>query len=177
MTEKDLLLKIRNKDKAAFDNLFRLYYKPLCVFCYNMLRDKTIAEEIVQEFFISLWESAPMVTDSVKSYFYKSIYNRTLNHIEKAKTRLKNEEKYSSELESDADSDLEEGILQNQINKAVDELPEKCKEIFVMCKYNEMSYAQVSELLAISPKTVENQMGIALKKLRERLSPYFGRKK
>ena len=90
MNEKELIDKVRLKDKSAFDTLFRLYYKPLCVFSYNMLRDKTLAEEIVQEFFIAIWEQPPLISDSVKPYFYKSIYNRTLNHIEKAKIRFKN---------------------------------------------------------------------------------------
>jgi RNA polymerase sigma-70 factor (ECF subfamily) len=142
-----------------------------------MLRDKMLAEEIVQEFFISIWEQPPLITDTVKSYFYKSIYNRTLNHIEKAKTRNKNEGKYASQTEQESESGIDDGELQKQINKAIDDLPEKCKEIFILCKYNEMSYAEVSEMLAISPKTVENQMGIALKKLRERLLPFLGRKK
>ena len=62
--------------------------------------------------------------------------------------------------------------LKQHLQNAINELPEKCKEIFVMCKYNEMSYSQVSELLNISPKTVENQMGIALKKIREYILPF-----
>jgi len=138
-----------------------------------MLRDKCLAEEIVQEFFIAIWEQPPLVSESVKSYFYKSIYNRTLNHIEKAKTRLKNEEKYAIENEQESELEDDDLELQSRIQNAVQELPEKCKEIFVMCKYNEMSYSQVSGLLSISPKTVENQMGIALKKLRERLLPFI----
>jgi RNA polymerase sigma-70 factor, ECF subfamily len=142
-----------------------------------MLRDRTLAEEIVQEFFIAIWEQPPLVSDSVKSYFYKSIYNRALNHIEKAKTRLRNEENYSIENERELELEDNDLDLQNRIHTAVQELPEKCKEIFVLCKYNELSYSQVSEMLSISPKTVENQMGIALKKLREILLPFLGRKK
>jgi RNA polymerase sigma-70 factor (ECF subfamily) len=164
------------KDKRAFDALFRNYYKALCVFSYNMVRNKVLAEEIVQEFFISLWENPPLVTDSVRSYFFKAIYNRTLNHIAKANTRQKNEENYSLQFDSETEEVPDDIELQANINKAVDALPDKCKEIFIMCKYNDMSYSQVSEMLHISPKTVENQMGIALKKLRERLKPFFKKK-
>jgi len=175
--DNELFIKMRLKDKPAFDALFRQYYKPLCVFCYNILRDRSLAEEVVQEFFISIWEQPPLISDSVKSYFYKSIYNRSLNYIEKAKTRIRNEEQYSVQLEQDSESEnSEDKDLQKQITNAVEQLPEKCKEIFMLCKYNEMTYAQVSELLSVSPKTVENQMGIALKKLRERLLPFFCRK-
>jgi len=173
MSETELLNSVRLLDKKAFDTLFRMYYKQLCTFSYNMLRDKTLAEEIVQEFFIAIWEQPPLVADSVKSYFYKAIYNRTLNHIEKAKTRLKNEERFSIENEQKCELEDDDLELQNRIQNAIQELPEKCKEIFVLCKYNEMSYSQVSEMLSISPKTVENQMGIALKKLRERLLPFI----
>jgi RNA polymerase sigma-70 factor (ECF subfamily) len=140
-----------------------------------MIRDKEQAEEIVQEFFITLWENPPLVTDSVRSYFYKAIYNRTLNYISKANTRLKNEDLYS-QIDQQTEEETDDKELQNFISKAVDTLPEKCKEIFIMCKYNDMSYSQVSEMLHISPKTVENQMGIALKKLRELLKPLFGKK-
>ena len=173
--DKELLHAIQQKDKRAFDALFREYYRLLCLFSYNMIRDKEQAEEIVQEFFITLWENPPLVTDSVRSYFYKAIYNRTLNYISKANTRLKNEDLYS-QIDQQTEEETDDKELQNFISKAVDTLPEKCKEIFIMCKYNDMSYSQVSEMLHISPKTVENQMGIALKKLRELLKPLFGKK-
>ncbi len=176
MTDNELLLKIRAKHKPAFDQLFRQYYKPLCIFCYNIVRDKIQAEEIVQEFFITIWEQPPLVTESVKAYFYKSIYNRSLHCIEKVHTRIRNEDSYSKNqpetTEQESESQHEELELKQHLQNAINELPEKCKEIFVMCKYNEMSYSQVSELLNISPKTVENQMGIALKKIREYILPF-----
>ena len=173
-----LLKKVKDKDKVAFDELFRLYYSQLSRFSYNIVRDKSIAEEIVQEFFISLWEQTPMVTDSVKSYFFRSIYNRSLNYLEKVKTRTRNEETFATEQDQHTESEPadEEQELHKRVSQAVDELPDKCKEIFMLCKYQEMSYSEVSELLNISPKTVENQMGIALKKLRERLLPFWIKK-
>jgi RNA polymerase sigma-70 factor (ECF subfamily) len=176
LQDKERLHAMQQKDKRAFDALFRQYYRLLCLFSYNMIRDKVMAEEIVQEFFVSMWENPPLVSDSVRSYFYKSIYNRTLNHISKANTRLRNEDQYSTQIDQQSEEEAEDKELQNSISKAVDSLPEKCKEIFIMCKYNDMSYSQVSEMLNISPKTVENQMGIALKKLRELLKPLFGKK-
>lgn len=173
-----LLKKVRAKDKVAFDELFRLYYSPLCRFSNNIVHDKTIAEEIVQEFFISMWEQTPMVTDSVKSYFFRSIYNRSLNYLEKTKTRTRNEDSFATEQYqcTETESAEEEHEIHKRVSQAVDELPNKCKEIFMLCKYEEMSYSEVSELLQISPKTVENQMGIALKKLRERLLPFWIKK-
>ena len=173
-----LLKKVKAKDKVAFDELFRLYYSQLSRFSYNIVRDKSIAEEIAQEFFISLWEQTPMVTDSVKSYFFRSIYNRSLNYLEKAKTRTRNEDTFATEQDHHTESEPadEEQEMHKRVSQAVDELPDKCKEIFMLCKYEEMSYSEVSELLNISPKTVENQMGIALKKLRERLLPFWTKK-
>ena len=151
-----LLKKIKAKDKVAFDELFRLYYSQLSRFSFNIVRDKTIAEEIVQEFFIALWEQTPMVTDSVKSYLFRSIYNRSLNYLEKAKTRIRNEESFATAQEqcSETEPADEEQEMQKRVSQAVDELPDKCKEIFMLCKYEEMSYFEVSELLNISPKTV-----------------------
>ena len=177
MDETILLLKIRQKDKASFDILFRAYYKPLCLFAYKILRESDLAEEVVQEFFISIWEKTPVINGSVKSYFYKSIYNRCLNVLEKLKNRKKNEDAFSNIKEESVPENNDEYQLSPQIiDAAIQELPVKCREIFILCKYNEMTYGQVAELLNISPKTIENQMGIALKKLREKLLPYFFKK-
>lgn len=174
MTDLDLFDKIKRRDRTAFDTLFRRYYTPLCRFSYAICLFKEDAEESIQDMFVHLWEKAPTIhiDTSVKAYLYTSARNYTLNAIHKQQT----EQRYLSEYpEYTDDSEKNKAISDAEISQLIQEgvktLPTKCREIFILCKQEGLTYEELSVYLNIPEKTVDNQMGIALRKLREYLRP------
>jgi RNA polymerase sigma-70 factor, ECF subfamily len=164
--------------KKTFESLFKNHYTPLCRFAYKYTSDQEVSREIVQELFISLWQNkdALQIHSSMESYLYASVRNRCLNHL-KRQTFLKDTHKFiadSSETEYDNISDeINYKELQCAVQVGLGQLPDRCKEIFDLSRNGGFSCKEIAAKLNIAPKTVENQLGIALKKLRESLSEYF----
>lgn len=176
MNEFELFNKIKLRDRSAFDALFRMYYVPLCRFSFALCLSREDAEESVQEMFLYLWEkaSAIKIDVSVKAYLYTSTRNHTLNTMQKNRTEQNYRNAYADHIDDDeADEKLSDTQITELIGQGVKCLPAKCREIFVLCKMEGLTYEEISEYLKISEKTVENQMGIALHKLREYLRPRF----
>lgn len=174
--DNDLFVRIQRNDKEAFDLLFSKYYTPLCRFALKLNGSEAAAEEAVQEVFIYLWEQRHhlAVSKSVTSYLFQCIKNKVYEHFRKVQTRTKYEEEYVSmdpDHEEISDAQLDDYELSCLIWNAVDLLPEKCREIFQLSRDEGLTYNEIAEHLKVSPKTVENQMGIAFKKLREMLQP------
>ena len=137
-----------------------------------------MSEEIVQDIFIYLWEKKEKIKieSSVKAYLLRASKNRSLNFIRNEKTKLEihnelfDKNKTVTEM---PDSVMDTNQLREVINSAINNLPEKCREIYILGKEKNLSYKEISEELGISVKTVEAQMGKALRKLREQLRPYY----
>jgi len=135
------------------------------------MRSPDDAEDIVQEFFKKLWEqhsSLPEV-EQPASYIGRAVRNAALNRL-KQQNRIQSEEISDKHIFYDESLDPEETErVRMQIDSAVEALPESCRQIFTMNRFENKSYKQIAEALGLSPKTVENQIGIALKKLRQQL--------
>ncbi len=137
-----------------------------------------MAKEIVHEAFLKLWEKRKEVdtSKSVKSYLYTTVYNRSLNYIRDNKKFDKTEGK-TELLERSEDWDQTNHMIAAEIElkivQTLDSLPEKCKQIFVMSRYEELKYREIADKLDISVKTVETQMSKALKALRKNLAEYM----
>lgn len=164
---------ISNGDEAAFNKAFDLYYSRLCFFSDKMLRDFDLSRSVVQQVFVDLWiKREKLRIDSLQSYLYQSVRNASLDVLKHRKA----ESKYLLTLEKAESGQLtdliEEAELADRINKAIQNLPEKCREIFLLCRFEELKYAEIAKKLNISVKTVEMQISIALKKLRKELSDY-----
>jgi len=165
-------------NRKFFNQLFLDYYVNLCRFSYTYLKDNDISEEIVQEVFINLWEQRDSIdiNTSIRSFLYTSVKNRSLNHIRNQKTRIRHEDEFAREQASKVGHIInfcEQEELNHIIDKAIAELPEQCRTIFEMSRNQNLTYKEIAQHLNIMPKTVENQMGIALKKLRGKLAPYL----
>ncbi len=164
-------------DERAFEELFRSHYESLCRSANLLLNDADEAEEMVQNVFVTLWEkrSRLEITTSVKSYLYRSIRNASLNRIkhEKVKREYTTEQELLSAPAAPASHQLLQKELQVQISLVIASLPEQCRLIFKMSRFEEMKYAEIADELGISVKTVENQMGKALKILRTKLKDYL----
>jgi len=162
--------------EKAFEWLFRRYFSELCQVVYRVAHDEHLAQDLVQEVLYELWRKRDKLTISIslRAYLKRAVLNRTLNH-------LRDNRKWSSEErmpeiaveESDPVDLLRSEELQEMIDAAIDELPEKCRMVFVLSRYEELSYRDIATELGIAEKTVENQVSKALKYLRQRLLPYL----
>ena len=162
-------------DKAAFEELFRSYFTPLCSFAQKFVHDSDEAKDIVHQVFINLWNNRQEVdlNTSLKSYLFQGVQNRSLNFIRDNKKLVQFDTPQSeTELAQYLDSrdHLESSEAEQRINNALDELPEKMREIFLMNRFDGLKYREIAEKLDISIKTVETQMSRALKSLRDKLS-------
>ena len=172
-----LFAQLSKGNKAAFDTLFRKYYSQLVRFAISYTKDESTAEEIVQDTFVKIWENAPRITitSTVGGYFYQAVKNHCLNFIKHESIKKKYEKEQilkNSPEQTSPEEKINMAFFKNILSKAMKNLPVKCREIFEMAKFDGLSYDEISDYLEVSPKTVENQMGIALKKLREAMLPY-----
>jgi RNA polymerase sigma-70 factor, ECF subfamily len=165
-------------DETAFEMIFRTYYQPLCNYAYTFLQDKEEAEEIVQGTFLSVWEKRDVLTirTAVRPYLYAMVRNACLNVIKHEKIKQKHAVEeialapHSHDSVSHAVASSE---LEAKIQDAMEKLPEQCRLVFKLSRFEELKYAEIAEQLDISVKTVENHMGKALKIMREQLKDYL----
>lgn len=176
MAEQDdheLFLNVKKDDLKAYEILFRKFYSQLYRYAYSLVRDESVAEEITQEIFLYLWEKRKQIElrAALKSYLFSSVRNKAINYIKIELPRLQATVDVS-ELQGFNDPMMEvneEARMKRKIQYAIDQLPQKCKNIFVLSRYGGLTYTEIAGELEISVKTVENQMTIALKKLKELL--------
>jgi RNA polymerase sigma-70 factor, ECF subfamily len=178
--EEGVINGLKEGNKKLFSLLFKTYYSPLCAYAATIIKDHKVAEEIVQESFIKIWENREQITIeiSLKSYLYKCIHNHCLNTIKHINANQKRTDVLIKELTYHAEivnqnfneSQLEQ-IVCNEMEvffeKAIDALPDQCKEIFCLSRYDQHTYDEIAEKLSISVNTVKTQMSRALEKLRE----------
>ncbi len=164
-------------DKDAFRHFFDAHYRDLCNFVNTYVRDTSLSEEIVQDIFVYFWEnkSKLQLTHSAKSYLYSASKFKSLNVLrdQKRKSRIHSEiADLNLQLTLPEDELLDAAQLRTILDTAINDLPPKCKEIFLLSKKQELSNQEIAARLNISIKGVENQITIALKKLRKSLGPY-----
>jgi RNA polymerase sigma-70 factor, ECF subfamily len=176
-SEEDLVRRLREGDERIFKIIFDHYYRPLTVFTLKYLPDVEEAKEIVQDFFVRFWSRHAEldIRFSLKMYLYQSVKNAALNYIEKNKVAQRRLGQYSPPLAS-TDNALEHMMVAEQeemLMRAIDNLPDKCREIFLLSRTQHLSNQAIAQHLNISPKTVEAQISIALKRLAEWLITFL----
>lgn len=173
--EKQILSQIRDGDVGAFKYLFELYYKELNCFARKFLGNKEVAEETVQDVFITLWENKVVlnINKSIRSYLYSSVKNRSINYL---KSKINNvnfvsiDEAVKERIVIPADKLLELSELDDLIIEAVEMLPPGCKEMFHMSRNSEMTYQEIADALDVSKETVKSQISEALKRIKAYLN-------
>ena len=162
----------------CFEALFKQWYEPLCRYAYSMLHDHEEAEDIVQKIFCKLWDQREKmeIHTSIKSYLYRMVHNACLNKIKQWQTRAEHHEQIAA-CSVATGNPVEQTIgykeLSHQVELAIDTLPTRCREVFLLSRMQYLSYAQIAQKLQISPNTVEVQIVKALKVLREKLKDYL----
>ena len=177
-TDPEIVSAIRQGDEAAFERTFRKYYDRLCNYANSLLKEEDEAEEVVQTVFLTIWEKRAdlEITLSLKSYLYRAVHNHCLNRFKHASVREAHRDYTQNFLPQSYESVTEiihASELEERIEAAVSTLPEQCQIAFRMSRFEELKYQEIADQLGISIKTVENQIGKALKILRSALADYL----
>jgi RNA polymerase sigma-70 factor (ECF subfamily) len=165
-------------DESALKEVFETYFDEVCTFLNYYTHNKQLIEDIIQDIFIRLWEERETINIFfIKTYLYSSARNRILNH-------LRNELNRSVLLEEWANREIEKQSTEDCVNmeefsliyrQAVNELPEKCREIYTLSREYNKTYKEIAESKNLSIKTIEAQMSIAIKKIKEYMLEHYNR--
>jgi len=181
--EEWLINGLTSESVGVFEYIFLNYYNKLTAYAAGILRDDSIAEDMVQDFFVKFWESRKKVQIqiSLKAFLYHSIHNQCINYLAHSKV----EKKYSNwslksyrELVSPLSADypianLIVNELENTIKQAIDQLPDQCRKVFLSVRYEELTYSEAADKLGISVNTLKTQLQRAISKLREKLKEFL----
>lgn len=170
-----LLSAIYDGDRTAFDILFKRYYAVLCTYACRFVSLED-AEEIVQNLMVNIWEkrASIRISSSLKQYLFRSVYLGSLNSISQNETKKRIEKiYYDSIIDNEYFDTYQLKELKKRISKAVSDLPESYKEVFIMHRHDNLSYKEIAEKLNISPKTVDYRIQQALKILRTQFKDYL----
>jgi RNA polymerase sigma-70 factor (ECF subfamily) len=175
--DRSLLERLRHDDASAFDEIFRTWYAPLVRMADAMVHSRAIAEELVQDVMLELWRRRDRLAPdgSPQAYLFQATRNRALNHLRHGRIVDRSAPLVARESERipTADARLAEAELQAALRAAVDALPTRCRQVFELSRVQGLKYGEIAQLLGVSVKAVEAQMGKALRTLRERLAPWL----
>lgn len=174
-TNKELIELFAATPKQAVEVLFDKYHNELCKVVFRILKDESLAEDIVQDVFYELWKKRDRlgVNTSFRAYLKRASINKSLNYIRDNKIKFDGDEQYAYiESKDNLQKNIEGKNLKEIIDREIDKLPPKCRMAFVLSRFEDMSYKEIAEEMNISVKTVEKHISKALKVLNETLAPY-----
>lgn len=175
---KEFLEALKKGNEQAFTLLFNQFNLSLCSYAYRIVNNDSDAKEVVHNTFCRIWDNRKSIeiNESLKAYLYRSVYNNCITLLRQRKQYAKFADQGLADLYFERiiqNPHAELRIIDSQTKKiilaAIDDLPKRCREIFIKCKIDGLSYPETAEDLNISVKTVEAQMSIALKRLRKSL--------
>ncbi|MDR1403432.1 MAG: RNA polymerase sigma-70 factor [Tannerellaceae bacterium] len=180
LVKKDIVDRINKGDAKAFEQLYSVFYVYLCAVATKYIYDAEAAKEIVNDVFISVWNNRQSLTYPVNPYLIKAVQNRCLNHLRQKRfqeisltevqEQLLSYREQMIEQDSHPLAQLEHKEFEQQIFKAINTLPEKCRNIFIQHLYYNKSYEEIAETNQISSSTVRAQIKIGISKLKDQLS-------
>ena len=180
-----LIQRLRKGEEEAFELVFRQHFRKLCLYAEHYVKDKAAAEEIVEDFFCYFWDNCSelIIESSITGYLFASIHNRCLKYLrhEKVKQHYIESRQYiftDKEYLEPVSDEIPEALLISQdletaIGRAILSLPEQCRKIFLLNRFEEKTYLEISEQLGISINTVKTQITRALQKIRLSLKDYL----
>jgi RNA polymerase sigma-70 factor, ECF subfamily len=166
------------KSRSDFETIFKAHYSSLCSYANHFLKDLDASEEVVQEVMFMIWvnRKSLIINTSIRSYLFRAVRNGCMNvlkHIDIREEYRAGKKQDIRESQRSKEDEMIVSELEQKIREAIDRLPMKRRKVFIMSRYDGLTYNQIAEKLGISVKTVENQMGKALRTLREELSEYL----
>ena len=167
-----------DSDEQGFDQIYVNHYPALFQYAFTLVNDDVMAEEMVHQVFLKILEKNEplMIRISLKSYLFRAVHNECLNYFKHQKVKqvhVTYADRHTAENSEPASGKLQLRELERQLHAAINELPEQCRTIFQMSRFEELKYAEIALQLGISIKTVENQISKALKRLRRQLAEYL----
>ena len=170
----DLVKRLQQNEEEALTIIYKEYWQIMYMAAYNLIKDSSVCEDIVQEVFISLWQRREklQIKTSLKSYLYTSTVYKVYDHFSKNKKILKDElfDNFENKIEaSNPETKLMHEELIRHLDAIVDSLPDKCREVYKLSRENMLSNKEIAEQLNISQRTVEGHISKALKILKESL--------
>lgn len=175
MDDQKLLAYLSSDNELAFEGIFRKYFVPLTGFANAYLNNPEQAKDMVQAVLLRLWEQRESleIHTALKPYLYNAVRNSCLNELQKNKTQQKRLSAFLPETSEVINSRIEYAELRQQIHHAIAALPEECRRIFILSRFEKRRYSEIATQLGISVKTVEAQISKALRILRVRLAGLF----
>ncbi|MFD1630280.1 RNA polymerase sigma factor [Pseudopedobacter beijingensis] len=177
-SDKELFDLLKNGNRNAFAEIYDRYWALLYKHAYRLIKDQDLAQDVVQEVFVSLWDKIKAIDlqFSISSYLYTAVRNKVLNLIQRDKVKnnyIESLANFVASSEAITDYRLREGLLKEKIEKEVAALPSKMRQVFEMSRIQNMSHKQIAEELNLSDKTVKKQMSNAIKILRLKLGGFL----
>jgi RNA polymerase sigma-70 factor (ECF subfamily) len=184
LAEKRLIESIKEGDFKSYELLFKSYYSSLCKYARSLVHNGATAEDIVMDLFIKLWESQDklLINTSLNAYLFRSVHNRCMNYLTRTSHRFSNLddetiEKLNKLVSNDSinvpSAEYNTIELIQEIDSAIEKLPEECRRIFIMSRTEELSHKEIAEKLNLSVNTVKVQIYRALIKMREHLKDFL----
>jgi RNA polymerase sigma-70 factor (ECF subfamily) len=178
LSDKVTIRLLKNGDEKTFEQVFKNNFKILHTYACTILKNESIAEEIVQNVFFKIWEKREQMPEeiSLKAYLYRAVHNESLNHLKHVKVKSRYQlhaVSMAEQYELSSSKKIMISELEKNLGDALNELPEQCRTIFQLSRFNDLKYREIADELKISVKTVENQMGKALKLLRAKLIEFL----
>jgi RNA polymerase sigma-70 factor (ECF subfamily) len=176
VSDQDSFERLRKGDEGGFDDIFRAHYAGLVGFAYSILKDRADAEDTAQEVMLELWRrrSNIVLETSLRAYLFQSTRNRALNRIRHQRVVDRAEPEITPPAAAPRpDRALTEREMAVVVQQALADLPDRCREVFRLSREQGLRYAEIAAALGISVKTVEAQIGKALRLLRARLAPWL----
>ena len=171
----ELVRRIRAGDERALEAVFKAHYAGMASFVQRFVRSPDLAEELVQDVFLKLWSKREQLAEieTFRTYLFRAARNTALNYLRRAKLERRWQEEQGTDTDPPttfaADDETVEQELAAAVQEAINRLPPRCREIFLLSRDGGLTYAEIARSLEISVKTVETQMGRALKSLRASL--------
>ncbi|HLR26130.1 MAG TPA: RNA polymerase sigma-70 factor [Fodinibius sp.] len=179
MSQTTLFQKIKTGDEAAFEKLFREHYEGLRRFVWSFVGSNAVAEELVQETFLKIWEKREQldVQQSIKAYLFRSARNNSIDWLRHKEVERKWKDEEKAHLKYRHTPDVSERLhhkkLLKEVKRAIQNLPQRQREVFMLSRYEHMTYKEIAEILGISVSTVETHISRALETLRKKFLPLF----
>jgi RNA polymerase sigma-70 factor (ECF subfamily) len=173
--EEETWRSIQAKDKQVFERYYKEHYKFFFLVACQYLGDAAPAQEVVNDVYLRLWQDAERIVihSSLRSYLYRSVVNRCLNELDKSKRDQRRQDEAGRRIDPAVEwKEMEDNELRLRLYQAIDQLPEQCRKVFRMSRFEEMKQQEIADRLGISIKTVKNHITHALQQLRRVLDEW-----